>query len=315
MRNDIRNIYTIPGIQNMAVGSHAFLWPISSLGYRLCNKDECRTFSESIDLESIDAQPPWLIPCAGEQWRGTPLKNRLLHREFTSISPEEDGIIAFAKKHGLLGHDVLLKPASSSGKVIAGESIQRWKEEMGLMGSLLALWDLVQFEDKNRLEQLIVWPTPDRVQLEIGWQYDGIKKGWKIFSAKWPYGSFSLIASRDLMFHSSVIERWHRGDVIEPAKYHVCSEVNKRISGYVSPQVLPFVQDRIYLFPKTLLAAMWLMFMWEITGETKVLLCPRCHQWVEQLDPRRKSCSNACKQWQYRERKKLNVVRQLKKAT
>ena len=175
------------------------------------------------------------------------------------------------------------------------------------LGSLLCLWDMVQNRDAGKLGQVIIWPDNDQVKLWMGSRYNETRRGWEIYPLKDPRGQFAtfyLIASRRHPFDRELFQRWRRGDIIEPAKYYVCHQVNKRLEGHVHPQVLPLLQDEVYLFPKTLLAAMWLMFMWEITGKVRVICCPSCGFWAEQVDRRQNYCSSACKQRAYRERKK-----------
>lgn len=294
--------------RDMTSGSYAFLWSVSEGGYRLFDKGKLQVVPDAVpewgEYTEADTTPPWLVPWGREQWQATPLENKVLHRKFASLPPSEDAIITFANKHGMLGKDVILEP-HGGGIATIGESIHRWRKEMGEIGSLLALWDLVQDRDAGKLGQLIIWPNDERVQLKMGRQYDDTKRQWKIYPLKEPKGhlfTFAIIASQRSIFDRLVLQRWQRGDVVEPAKYYVCQQVNKRLEGHVHPQVLPFVQDEVYLFPKTLLVAMWLMFMWEITGKVRVIHCPSCGFWAEQMDRRQRYCSNACRQRMYRQR-------------
>jgi hypothetical protein len=106
----------------------------------------------------------------------------------------------------------------------------------------------------------------------------------------------AIIASKN--YNSILLERWHFGDTIEPTKFYVSRETNSHLKGPVSPQVL-FPQDKtdtpheIYLFPDSLLAALWTSFLMELMGKIRIRQCAFCGKWGEVIKTRRSFyCSN-----------------------
>ncbi len=306
----------------MTHGTFAFLWRVSGAGYSI-NKT-LKAVPEQTDAEKVDQEPPWLVP-KGELLRQyTPLAESTLHRKFVKLDEaDQEQILSFANRYGLLGgHDCLLVPPNG-GELMLGESLSRWQHEIQQMSIILAIWDLVCDLDDDRLGQIISWPNPDRVEISMSWRRQGGKielgkhKGSPYYSdfirtvSTFPTPQsgvegveYDTIADRQDKTRMELLDRWDKGNVIKPALYYVCLQVNQRVRNYVSPQVLPFRKLELRVFPQTLLSAMWLMFMWEISGENNVFLCPSCLEWFSTEDRRRKHCSDACKQKAYREREK-----------
>ncbi|MAH48845.1 hypothetical protein CMI37_23660 [Candidatus Pacearchaeota archaeon] len=305
--NDKRNKQGRIPFLDMTHGSFAFLWRVSEGGYSVNNTLEIDP--NQIDVDWIDQQPPWLVPEGKTLRQYPPLAEPTLHREFGDLGETEEAMMKFAGKYGLLGHDVILAQAKGS-EVILGESVGRWKQEIQQMSVLLTIWDLVYDKMEGKLRQIVSWPSIDRITLELEWErangrcevYSPTKlKDWPSQTKGYSRGRIREVLSSP-QHEPQLLERWRRGDVMEPALYYVCLQVNKRLRNQVCPQVLPFRGKEMRLFPDSLLSAMYLMFMWEIAGETKVLLCAGCGSWAEQKDPRQKHCSGACKQRVYRRR-------------
>jgi hypothetical protein len=291
----------------MTRGSYLFVWPIAEDGYHLVNNTE--TTSAQIDIEEVDRRSPWIVPQGQGRRSYSPLSKVSLHREFGQLDETEGDVITFANRYGLLGHNVALtQPGVTTHEISEtplGESLKRWRQEIRLIGPLLAMWDLVNRKRAGKLGQIVVWPTPEQVEVRLLWTRE---KGLYHFSSLKDSADFNETDKTGVLdkaitglWDHRLLGRWRRGDVIEPALYFICREINQKLKGYVSPQVLPFVDKKLFMQPQTLLAAMWLMFMWEITGETKVLRCPApsCGHWFEQIDAHTKYCSNACKQKRY----------------
>ncbi len=290
-------------------GSYAFLWTVAEKGYNLLDKSTHKPCSDSI--EEVDGHSPWLMPQDGGGHLYAPLsQQRTLHRKFACLY-SEDSIISFAKQYGTLGRDVLLMPCSG-GVVVPGESLERWRHESRTMGVLLAIWDMVEKRDAGKLGQIIIWRPNDRYEVRVQSSYDDAKRKWQISQYKGgdpqPGCSADVVAlTLRGIYHSELLERWQksRGSVIEPAKYYVCREVNKRLEGHVAPKILPFVNDKIYLFPDSLLAALWVMFLMEITGNIRIRQCDLCGEWKEVALTRSSVyCSNTCRQKAYYKRHK-----------
>lgn len=301
-------------------GPYAFLWAVSIKGYKLLDKSTHKAYANPIggSIGAVDDCSPWLVCLDNMGRRYPPLAKPTLHRKFARLH-SDGSIIGFANKYGLLGaYDVLLAPCGG-GETVLGESLERWRTETRNMGCLLAVWDLVQEENVKKLREIIDWPLNDRgvqtydcVRVTMQAVYDDDQKKWQVshyrgeglpqpgYSAK-----IEILSLRGSNIHTELLKRWQVGQWIEPAKYYVCREVNKQLEGHVSPQVLPFLEDKIYLFPDSLLTALWVMFLMEIMGNVRVRQCDFCHEWKEVKTNRdRFYCDNACRQAAFRERKR-----------
>lgn len=316
VRNVLRNKDKI-ALPEITLGSYAFFWEVAEKGYKLVDNKIYKPYSSSI--EEVDEQSPWLVAQdGGRQSYALFSRQHTLHRKFAGLHSEES-IIGFANKYGLLGaYGVPLVPCGG-GKVVHGESLEPWRTESQNMGILLAIWDLVRKKDAKKLSAIIIWP-PNRfgvqnyscVMLTMQAAYDDSQKEWQVSHYKGegppPPGycaKTEKISSRDSNINPELLERWQYNQWIEPAKYYVCKEVNKQLKGHVYPQVLPFLEDKVYLFPDSLLSALWVMFLMEIMGNVKVRQCDVCGEWKEMKIARSQFyCSNTCRQKAYRKRLK-----------
>jgi hypothetical protein len=193
-----------------------------------------------------------------------------------------------------------------------GESLGRWFRESEELGIMLAIWDLVKDEQEGKLGQIIDWPWPkgDSVTVKMKAKFNQEAGSWEILpdgggkSAEDTARYGELLAQRGKVpYKAELLDRWQKDDAIEPAKYYLCKEVNKGLKGHVSPQVLPFLKDRICLFPDTLLSAMWLMLFHEVTGGLQLRMCDVCGEWKEYKKKRDTFyCSVRCQMIAYRKR-------------
>ena len=311
MSNDNKRIY----FSDITRGIYFFRWPVAqsylfSTDYQLAGGIQ--------DVEGIDSNGPWLLSSEDGKW-STPLKDTPslypLHREFGALEGKEQDIIKFANQHGSLGKDVILFPPPSGG-IVRGESLERWKNEIAHMGVCLTVWDLFKQKEAGKLGQIVKWTKPNRVMLLLGYKWE--KDHYAVL--RYPDNAIDVIESvrsgallgtegdtlldSDYNIHPDLVKRWHYGDVLEPAFFWLCQEINKKLEGGIYPQIFPFTDKKVYLTPENLLSAMWLMFMWEVTGEKAIEKCPACGDWFEQVDPREHYCTKACKQKAYRDRSK-----------
>ncbi len=284
-------------------GSYAFYWDVVDSGYKLLTGDTHKTVDES----GMDSTPPWFkLPGAGSYaTRYFPLLKAGLHRKFAGLY-DDKSIIEFANRYGLLGKTVFLMPHGGGG-VVVGESLERWRYESRTMGTLLAIWDMVQNREAGKLGQIIIWPRPNTTLLRLLSKYDESRKRWVATQHKGKGYAPGLVTEvlASPQINPELLKRWQMGMPVEPAKYYVYHKVNEHLEGHVSPKILPFLKDRIYLFPDSLLAALWVMFLMEITGNVRIRQCDVCKEWKEVALTRSSFyCSNTCRQKAYYKRHK-----------
>ncbi len=79
-----------------------------------------------------------------------------LFHTFAETQPNEDAILAFANAHGSLGGEAAGLFGNPQGKdkpspVRIGEPLDRWVDEIITLRQTLALWEMVQKEDREGL--------------------------------------------------------------------------------------------------------------------------------------------------------------------
>ena len=276
------------------------LWNVSPAGYRISSDLRYTGKPES------GTAPPFIVPNREAREKVYPLLgNKILHRNFAALNCDnEKDILKFANKYGLLGHTLILSQPPRS-PVIMGESLSVWRELNTKLGTLLPIWDMVKNEDAGKLGKYVIWSNPDSVMMSFCIKRDGnrniLTSGGRKPTKLGEAATIQLLADRNVNPH--LLNRWRRGDVIEPALFYICNEVNKKLDTKFSFRILPFSNNEIYTMPTTLESAMWLLFAREISGKTDSAVCPACGDWFERHDAREIFCSKACKQKTYRIRK------------
>jgi len=311
--------------QDVFQGSYAFVWHVATCGYELVYDNTHSIFDLQALMEgsksprhidTIDSTPPWLIrknslSQPAESRLYAPLVTRTLHREFADLTDDEH-LLSFANDYGFLGVGVDVNPVNG-GSIEDAESLARWHRELVHMGGVIQIWDWCKEKEEDKQERVMLgqvfrWRDSDRIALEMETEVFARKGRPRVLPLKRRLGGETLASrgNNGLSVEPHLLHRWKPGEVIGPARYYVCREVNKRLRGHVSLQLHPFAEKghRVGLWPSTLLATMWLMFMWEMTGETRMLLCPSCGKWSKATDCRSRFCSPACRQRAYYKRKK-----------
>ncbi len=308
----------IISFQEITSGSYAFLWHTIVGGYKLL---EGTTHKVVVDSKITDSNDSWLVRKTDElpftEHRYPPLSKPTLHREFARLYSNES-IIKFANKYGMLGHVEMVAP-SSGGEVSYAESLTLWKNESRDMGRLLTIWDMVTHRDAGKLGRLVKWPDPKRVLIQARVTYNNNQKEWgvepwSLSDGSTPWGTFGFTIADAEHKNGSLLSRWRMHDVIEPAKCYVLEQINEKIHDHVAPKVfLPedanATPHKIYLVPDSLLSALWVLFLMEVTGRIRVRRCDHCGNWQELKYNRPVFyCSKACKQAAYRERKSVTAL-------
>jgi hypothetical protein len=275
-------------------------------------------FMQEIHPEDEDRDSPWLVEkgaielqqrqlaqkTRGKDWKVVPahqyrpLSLRTLHRQFANLRTEslETEVPRFANKYGLLGRTVYLQTRhGQTPAVVQGESIHRWCTEIDRLGVLLALWDLIRYKKAGKLGQIIIW-HPNSVEIRMKWQG---RNGWYEVS-RWEgeqkevgFGHINeSVASRT--FEPDFFGEYQWGEVIGPAWYYLGGKLNSYLH-LIRPKVVGYHEPEVYHVPRTLLDALWLLFMLEVQGKTKVARCQYCDNWFELERSTKKYCSGNCR--------------------
>jgi hypothetical protein len=295
-----------------------FEWPVATSGYYW---DEAGPTAARV-VPRLDQQmlrEPLLIPRAPINDRDKPrlyepLQVTDLFRRFAGVKLTDKAILRFADRRGLLTTDWHLwfdGSALPPGGTYC-EPQFFWGREIVAMRELLHLWDLAKKEDVGGLQKHIAWREgPRRVvawrgehyRSDIEWVYQGftdddIKKTEEFDDER---AAGTIVAFLDGIGSTPLLgDRWKWGDVLEPARYYVFREVNKRLNGHTSPVVDPFEKGRIFLQPDSLLTALYVQFAMELAGWTRPqIICRGCGSFFVPTHASQEFCSVTCRKRQW----------------
>ena len=258
-----------------------------------------------------------------------PLAIQSLHRQFASIEPTPESILAFANEFGFLGHTQWLVDTSSNNQSMpVGEPLRFWQNEIDRLARLIDLWELVKQERRQDLSHLVRWTPlgePQQVTLHL------VSVGGKLqprlavclqknplefsdffrqdgeYAEQMRYSEMTVLAYQEKASDLELLERWKHGDPLEPARFYVHREVNNHQKGHVSPAVLPFRKGELFFFPDCLLSSLYTLFMLELSGRSRQpMLCerPGCGRYFQPEHGRQQYCEKRCQQLAYYYRKK-----------
>jgi hypothetical protein len=285
------NSYVTPFLRDLVSNSFAFFWQVYEGTPQITGRERKRLLRVIGDqrLEGIDSRPPFLS-CKGNRKRYyAPLrKNPVLHRTFCEIN-DDSGTEKFASKYGLLGftrsYEVRKRDGSQATTMLI-ESMDRWAYELEDLKRLVNLWDLIKHKDLSQLRSLL-YREPGGIYIKLGKQKDLVDDNKSALARKWNNES---------------------GQPLEVSLQYLTASINKKVMGNIYPTVLPEYKRKVYLLPRNLLAAMWLMFLWEVSGEVRPRRCPCCEEWFDPKRSTRITCSDRCRKRLSRQnRKKLQA--------
>ena len=261
----------------------------------------------NIGLKTAESKPLWITPNSIRHRRHNPLEHSgkesstgemspdecTLHRRFASlVEKDEKAILNFANKYGLLRHhpvhDLVFRDSVSGKQAQLGESCLWWQEEIADLATCLKLWDLVSTDDKE-LRDIVLWHR------------DGI-------TLRLDESDIHVVGRRNM----NLLTRWQRGDLKGPALYYISLETDRRLFNALTPRVLDLDDRQIYFLLDSLLSAIWLTFLMEISGGTRPLQCRICGEYFNSHDPRARFCSTRCRMRNHRHKQKSKRRRKVK---
>jgi hypothetical protein len=250
-----------------------------------------------------ETHSPWLISKVAQEFTPPrvfmPLSDSALHRKFSRLKTEnlDTEVLNFAARYGILGRTANLHPLPSApAPVVPGESLRLWRREIDKMGVLLAIWDLVRKEDAGKLGQIVVWPDSDAVAIRFKWK----SNNGRYSISRWDEEEGNGINAGGMWAWDGgpqyFFELHQRGAILGPARDYVCAMVNHHLDG-ITPRLSPRSDYKIAFAPESLIDALWLLFMLELDGKTKV--CWQCGNPFEALRKDKVYCTGACRRMAY----------------
>ncbi len=271
-----------------ALSPFNFQWAVPSTGFRIASMQPAgsgRAQPLRYVVAADDAAPHRVYE---------PLTMSGLFCDFAEVTPDDDGILAFANQHGFLGHTLsqAVAPKIRRGEsvpITVGEQVSAWQEEIRHLKSALRVWRAVQARDSGYLSKIVVWRNSTSVRLCVD-----ENRSW--------------IANPDLNPH--LLQRFPAGDLVGPTQYYIQKLINDKLETYpTTPRLLWFRQNaatslRLFIVPQSLISAMWLQFAKAVDGNRDYRRCSQCQRWFELGGGVIRSdatyCSNACRQRRYR---------------
>lgn len=254
---------------------------------------------------------PFLVQCPSEAMTTSNPLNEALFREFSETPQTQEGVSAFANKHGWLGLTKLMVSPAFPGDpespqyppVLLSERLSSWKSEIDAMYHLVRVWDPPvpgrRSDQLERFEQKIQWIHGEAI----------------IYHRVSDYGEVhEVIASRDIrpgLFDSL------RGvkDLKQITRCYLQLKVNEKLAEHqVDVRLLwdrRFSQLGLCMVPGSLIGLLWLQFAKAIEGSVAHRQCEDCGKWFA-LGGRagrsdKKFCSATCRVRKRRLNQKLKA--------
>jgi hypothetical protein len=231
-------------------------------------------------------------------------------REFASLPEEEEEILAWARRFGLLGE---FRTFEVEGRKVHGEAAESWFSHIRRMRHGVTLWDMVRAGNREGLAELFRWDgthfvsvvRPDLFTIEnpLPKRLRGLPAG---VNRPW------VLTPEQLEIQCGF--RPDPGDVVQGAQAFLAVQLNLELRGLSGVSVrlegLQKGRNRLVVSPshhEPLWRAMTLQFAQAIDADQVFNQCPVCGKWflleagVNKAD--RVTCSAACRNKAYRQRK------------
>jgi hypothetical protein len=228
-----------------------------------------------------------------------------LYRELADIDPTPEGILAFARRYGLLGPGAEIVadvPAAEGVRARARAEVDYlwgWRKNIALLYQTVSLWDMIQAGDAAGLSAVIEWHE------------GGIR-------CKFPPRAVEILGGRpgvplyfkeDLAKCEPRLRRLPHGEVFGPATVAVLVNINEQIYLHNGPRLFWDPRRNTVVrqdLPASLHAAIWLQFAEAVAANKKSRRCRECGRWFDVAPGTARAdkvvCSTACRSKGYRER-------------
>jgi len=285
-----------------------FVWGVASRGYRW--------LEVTTEGEPDKAPQPALVPAEagpGTGGESRPEPDPALFMAFAAVTPDKEGVLAFANRHGNLANEVDLRPARradwAGGSPVRGTLPVTWQHQIADMRRLVGLWDLLRAEDRERLAPHIQWRKDANTGVSVHFdshpsagQGGGPSLGF--------HRARAVIAAPDK--RPELLENVEPGDPIRPGWAYLQGEL--ALALYDTAEEIAALMDwdakrgRPVLGSTalTLRAAVWLQLADAVSNDRTFSRCRECGRWFEVAPDaartHRRFCSNSCRSRAYRER-------------
>jgi hypothetical protein len=273
--------------------------------------------------------------------------NAALHREFAEIELTEKGVVGFFENHPDLGTEpgAHFVPNVYMGKHVCGECCAPISAKIApteaacnvlALRRATRLWDMVRRNDQARLRHHISLATPEDYaprrrdsgppevfEVSISPPDDPAQSPAFIYDSHPDLPAGKQPPPPELRERSYIVGLGAevgpvgKGKEIDrrpAARAYVISLINAMLAGGLSAHVVegPGKQGRreLQLVPRSALAAIWLQFAQEVTGDFIPAKCPVCGEWFRPVKHRdRMYCKGKCDVKAHRIRKMASKLK------
>jgi hypothetical protein len=254
---------------------------------------------------TVDAEEPWLSEDISledgresERVYSPDKVSKVLFRRLADVEPIEDGILDFAREHGLLTAGTPLvhpDPARRSRPGdprvhfdFIGEPISLWQDEIEALRTAVHLWE---------------GDTESWVRTNEGFQQT-------VKLRRLPRSLYVGQLYQDAALRRPLVHPDEFSSPSAASRTAAKRIINAYISGRVFPRLLGDVDGRPVggFYPADLIGAIWLQFFEAVRQGTTWKRCEACGKWMDVPRSARartvkKYCSGACNSRAHRERK------------
>jgi hypothetical protein len=248
------------------IDSAFFVWKKTDKGY--CWDESLKTkeeFGDTLLLEN---------PESTSLLEYYPLDdNPTLFLDFADIEPTKEKILQFANQYGLLTESFFNNFKESHRWLQRVDSLKLFRSEVWSMKSAVFLWELLKNSNIEELRKIIRWDFNNENKI------DGIHCEFTFEDSSGKFDSGFLISSDT---NPQVFSRFIKDDPVLPSRVILQRIINKQLKKYpLNPRLL--LDDRSnlqpYLYPTSLLAAMWYQLYQAISTNRKFKRCVYCNRW------------------------------------
>ena len=194
----------------------------------------------------------------------------VLFIEFAEIEPTKENILQFVNKYGLLTKDFY---KNTDKVLVEANSLRFCRSEIRIIQEAFNLFTLLKTSNLEELSKIIRW------NLDKSNAVTKIRYTYTLEDSVGKYGNNCDITPET---NPQIFSRFIVDDFILPARAILQSIINKQLKKHsVNLRLLLDNSNKLqpYLYPTTLLAAMWYQLYQAVATNKKFKRCAYCNKW------------------------------------
>lgn len=284
-----------------------FTWWVPNIGYVWI--DDGRLVPNS--KEPAKGVAPFLVenPRSTTGTRKRPLRDcPELFADFEALEPTREEIKDFANRYGWLGFGEMLEGTNSDSRVVFGEGLNLWRQEIREIQACFQVSEWIDALDEVALSKrvewkgdrvLFHWAAIERQPIDPTPFTDARRaKALQNLIGQPAWVRHDVVASKTL--NPKLLKAWTRGDVLGPANTWLVQRVNEHIQGKVWLGLILDLDGnrKPVIRADTLLSAIWHQFYSHLMGESRFKRCEVCRKWMDVTGSRsHKRMHPRCSMW------------------